>query len=143
MRKSLAVFGAAILLIFGALGVNAAETAQSDMAMATNPVEQFTGKIWLETGQKEKEAYLFGIDTAITVEYFVNEKLASAAAKKGKKPVYTLSPFEKGWMQAFSGTTRADLVRQIDAWYNEHPSETDKPVMDVIWYNIIAPRLAK
>lgn len=57
-----------------------------------NPVEQFTGAVWQRTEESEKASFLFGVETAITVEYFVNAKLTEKAAKAGKRPVYTLSP---------------------------------------------------
>lgn len=107
-----------------------------------NPVEQFTGAVWQRTEESEKASFLFGVETAITVEYFVNAKLTEKAAKAGKRPVYTLSPFEKGWMKAFKGMNRAQVAAEVDKWYAANPQSLDRPVMEVIWYELIAPRLA-
>ena len=82
------------------------------------------------------------METAITVEYFVNGKVAEKAAKEGKRPVYTLSPFEKGWMKAFKGVNRAEVAKMVDAWFAANPQQLDRPVMSVIWYEIAVPRLA-
>ena len=55
--------------------------------------------------------------------------------------MYTLSPFEKGWMKAFKGVSRADVVKMVDTWYAANPQSLDRPVMNVIWREIIEPRL--
>ena len=72
-------------------------------------MDQLTGAVWQKTPEAEKLAFLFGVETAITVEYFVNGKVVEKATKEGKRPVYTLSPFEKGWMKAFKGMSRASV----------------------------------
>lgn len=106
-----------------------------------NPVEQFTGYLWQKSTENEKQAFIFGIDTAIAIEYFISKKSVTKAAKAGKKPVYTLSPFEKGWMQSFKNITRAELVNMINSWYEKNPDKLDRPVLNVIWYEIIQPNL--
>ena len=69
------------------------------------------------------------METAITVEFFVNSKVVEKAAKEGKRPVYTLSPFEKGWMKALKGVSRAEVVKMVDQWYAANPQRLDRPVM--------------
>ena len=147
MKKSLLRLGLALVLALTCAAAQAAPAASTDasapaMNAAGNPVDQFTGEIWVNTSESDKKAYLFGIDSAVTVEYFVNAKLAEQAAKSGKKPVYTLSPFEKGWMEAFANVSRADAIKMIDEWYAAHHNDLQRPVMSVIWYELIAPRLA-
>ena len=55
--------------------------------------------------------------------------------------MYTLSPFEKGWMKAFKGVSRTEVIKMVDAWYAANPQRLDRPVMNVIWREIIEPRL--
>ena len=148
MKKSLLRLGLALVLALTCAAAQAAPAASSEnlvgdpaMNPAGNPVDQFTGEIWVNTTESDKAAYLFGIDSAVTVEYFVNAQMAADAAKAGKKPVYALSPFEKGWMEAFANVSRADAIKMIDEWYAAHPKELQRPVMSVIWYELIAPRL--
>lgn len=150
MKKSLLRLGLALVLALTCAAAQAAPAATSsdnlvgDPAMnpAGNPVDQFTGEIWVNTTESDKAAYLFGIDSAVTVEYFVNAKMTAGAAKAGKKPVYTLSPFEKGWMEAFSNVSRSDIIKKVDEWFAAHPKELQRPVMSVIWYELIEPVLA-
>ncbi|WP_297047202.1 hypothetical protein [uncultured Desulfovibrio sp.] len=150
MKKSLLRLGLALVLALTCAAAQAAPAASSSdnpvgnpaVNPAGNPVDQFTGEIWVNTAESDKAAYLFGIDSAVTVEYFVNARQTAKAAKAGKKPVYTLSPFEKAWMEAFSGVSRAEIIKMVDAWYAAHPKDLQRPVMSVIWYELIEPRLA-
>ena len=108
---------------------------------AGNPVDQFTGKYWLDTSLDNQKAYLFGIDSAIAVEAFIHKLQVANKAKAGKRPVYTLSPFEKGWMEAFKDVSRDQIAEEVTKWYQEHPQDVDRPVLRVIWYELVAPRL--
>lgn len=140
MKKSLLSLGLVLVLALACVSARAAEN--SDAAGTGNPVDQFTGAVWEKTTESNKAAFLFGVESAMTVEYFVNAKMAEKAAKAGKRPVYTLSPFEKGWMKAFKDVKRAEIIKMVDAWYAANPKSLDRPVLSVIWYELIAPRLA-
>ncbi|MBO4368799.1 MAG: hypothetical protein J5803_01665 [Desulfovibrio sp.] len=109
----------------------------------SNPVDILTGELWQKTAPEEKRAFLFGVDSAVTVEYYVNDKLKEKGKKKGSRPLSTLSPFEKGWMKALKDMPRQELIRSIDDWYAANPDQIERPVMAVIWYEIISPRLPK
>ena len=118
MKKSVLCLALSLALVLAFAPVRAAENTPEAENSKANPVE-----------------------TAITVEYFVNGKIAEKATKEGKRPVYTLSPFEKGWMKAFKGVNRAEVAKMVDAWYTANPQQLDRPVMSVIWREIIEPRL--
>ena len=142
MKKSVLSLGLVLALVLACAPVRAAETAAVSAAPHNNPVEQLTGVVWQKTTETDKAAFLLGVESAITVEYFVNGKIMEKAAKTGKKPTSTLSPFEKGWMKAFDNVNRADISKLVDSWYATNPDKLDRPVMGVIWYELIAPRLA-
>lgn len=141
VKKSVLCLALSLALVLAFAPVRAAENTPEAENSKANPVDQFTGATWQKTPEAEKLAFLFGVETAITVEYFVNGKIAEKAAKEGKRPVYTLSPFEKGWMKAFKGVNRAEVAKMVDAWYTANPQQLDRPVMSVIWREIIEPRL--
>ena len=142
MKKSVLSLGLVLALVLACAPVRAAEKAVDSAVPHNNPVEQLTGVVWQKTTETDKAAFLLGVESAITVEYFVNGKITEKAAKTGKKPTSTLSPFEKGWMKAFDKVTRAEIIKQLDGWYAANPDKLDRPVMSVIWYELIAPRLA-
>ena len=118
MKKSILSLGLALVLALACVNVQAAEN-NAAAGMTGNPVDQFTGAVWEKTTESNKAAFLFGVESAITVEYFVNAKMTEKSAKAGKRPVYTLSPFEKGWMKAFRD--RTEIIKMVDAWYAANP----------------------
>lgn len=138
MRKQVASLVLALTLVSGA----ATAGAQEQAPRSNDPIAQLTGEVWQKTSPDNKEAFLFGMETAIAVEYAVNGKLTEAAAARGKNPVSTLSPFEKAWGKAFKNTTRRQIMQEVDAWYAKNPDELSRPVMNVLWYQVIQPRLA-
>lgn len=140
MKKSLLSLALCCALVLGCASARAAENMQ--VGAASNPVDQFTGELWQKSVETEKLAFLFGVETAIAIEHFVNAKVTEKSAKAGRKPVYTLSPFEKSWMEAFKGMPRAEIAKQVDAWFAAHPDQLERPVMAVIWHEIIVPRLS-
>ncbi len=141
VKKSVLCLALSLALVLAFAPVRAAENMPAVESSKANPVDQFTGTVWQKTPEAEKLAFLFGVETAITLEFFVNGKVAEKATKEGKRPVYTLSPFEKGWMKAFKGVNRADVAKMVDAWYAANPQGLERPVMNVIWREIIEPRL--
>ena len=135
MKKGILALALAMLLALP-YSVQAATTE------AQNPVERVTGKLWLESAQNEKVAFLYGIDMAIAVEQLIAGESDKVIKKKGsKKTLSTLSAFEKGWAKAFTNVKRKDIVKQVDDWYAANSEKINRPVMEVIWYECVEPRL--
>ena len=138
--KNLAMFMFLCAAAFFCLGQGGAYAQQQ----AANPIDQFTGKYWVDSSEENKEAYLYGIESAIEIEKVISEQTAqNKGAKAGRKATFTLSPFERGWMKAFANTSRKEIAQDVDAWYKAHPDQIDRPVLSVIWFELIAPRLEK
>lgn len=131
----LVVYTLALTLLWASIGL----AANKD---SSNPVEQLTGTLWMQSRADMKEAFLFGVECTIAVEHFVAEELAKKAKKGKRASTHTLSPFEKGWSTVFKGVSRESIAKQVDAWYAAHPDKLSRPVFDVIWYELIAPKLA-
>lgn len=133
MKKIVAGCALALMMAFSV----SAFAADEGTATARDPINLLTGKVWQDSKPENKRAVLFGIDTAVAVEQAIDEK----QPKKGKRSPHTLSVFEKSWMEAFRDTPREEIVKQVDEWYAANPGQLERPVMDVIWYEIITPRL--
>lgn len=112
--------------------------ADEQNAKNGNPISQLTGSVWQQSKPENKRAVLFGIDTVIAIDQAVDAKMREKAGKK--KIPSALSIFEKNWMDAFKNTTREEIVAEVDKWYEANPGQMERPVMDVIWYEIIVPR---
>lgn len=135
MKKGFLALALALVLALP-IGVQAADKDEK------HPVAMLTGKLWLESAQNEKVAFLYGIDMAIAVEHYIAKESDEAIKKKGnKKTLSTLSAFERGWIKAFTDVRRDDIVRQVDDWYTANGDKVDRPVMEVIWYECVEPRL--
>ena len=91
MKKAIMSLCLAAALVFGAAGVQAAEQDKGN-----NPVLQFTGSVWQKSSLDNKLSFLFGMDTAIATEYFVNSREAELAAKNGKMPVQVRKGLDEG-----------------------------------------------
>ena len=138
MKKTFATGLLGLSLLAGA----PAFAADAAVNAPKSPIEQFTGEYWIQSTPENKEAYLFGIESAVEVEKAIAErKGASKATKRDRKGTYTLSPFERGWMKAFPDTPRKEIASEVDAWYKANQDQLNRPVMDVLWYEVIEPRL--
>lgn len=142
MKKCIVSVLCLALLIITVTSVRAMQTntAPAQAITAANPVEQLTGTIWMKSAPNEKAALLFGVECAIAIEHAIAKKMQETEkTTKRKSPPTVLSPFEKGWTKAFHNVSRDKIVASIDAWYTKNPDQSQRPVFDVIWYELIAP----
>lgn len=141
----LAMFGMGVTTAVAADATGTAPVAKKEHQTG-NPVEQLTGEIWMKSAAEIKAALLFGVECAMSIEHAIAKRLDEVNAADGKKKnagKSTLSPFEKAWATAFKGVARAEIVENIDAWYAKNPDKQQRPVFDVIWYELIVPKTAK
>ena len=116
--------------------------ALASAAEDRNPVDIVTGELWVMSKQEEKLAYVLGIESAIYIEHMIDKK-ARESKKDTQATLHNLSPFEKGWVKAFENVTREEIAARIDAWIKDHPDQQTRPVLAIIWYELIAPNLPK
>lgn len=109
-----------------------------------NPIDQLTGKIWQESLESNKEAILFGIDLGVTANYFADQKSKAKQGKKSaNKNMSQLSWFDRCWMKAFTNISRKEAVKMVDEWYAAHPDQLDRPVLAVLWHEVVVPTIDK
>lgn len=143
MKKGLVLLLCIAVLSLGAVNALAAESAKAPtkVATATDPIEQLTGEIWTKSTADVKKALLFGVECAISIEHALANRLQDMEKGSKKKAASsTLSPFEKGWSKAFANVPREEIVANVDTWYANNPDQKQRPVFDVIWYELIAPK---
>ena len=135
MQKCMVSCVMALVLLWGG-------TVSALAAEASNPVDIVTGELWMLSKQEEKLAYVLGIESAIYIEHMIHQK--ALERKKDKNvPRHTLSPFEKGWVKAFENVKREEIVARVDSWLKMHPDQHKRPILSIIWYELIAPNLPK
>ncbi|MEG2173361.1 MAG: hypothetical protein RRY29_08880 [Desulfovibrionaceae bacterium] len=146
MKKICIVWMCLVLFGMGVTSAVAVETSKAPVAkpviQESNPIEQLTGDIWLNSTNDVKKALLFGVDCAVSIEQAVAKRFQELDKDTKKKiaAMSTLSPFEQGWAQAFQGVPRGEIVESIDTWYAQNPDKQQRPVFEVIWYELIMPK---
>lgn len=88
-----------------------------------------TGKHWTKATQGEKVSYLLGMGTIIELE----------KEYQGEKPLK--DSLNSKLVQGLSDHTFKEIKDHVDAYYKEHPEKLDVPVVEVIWYELVAPDL--
>ena len=103
----------------------------STPAMAANHGE-LTGTLWQESTQNEKMALIYGMASVVAIEKTI-------ADRQKVKP----TAFVGSWTKALGNASPKSIVEQIDSWYGAHPSELNRSVFSVLWYEIIVPEATK
>ena len=101
------------------------------------PVASLDGFAWETSAPQSKLDFLLGVECALAME----SALAQAAREKGG--TVQLSLFANGWQIAFHDTTRPELVRRIDEFYDRNPDQKNRHVFDVIWSEMVVPAAAE
>ncbi len=81
------------------------------------------GNDWETSSQGEQVAYLLGVSNTLSIGYVSDEKRVP-----GNQDTFTHRA-----VQGLEGTTVAQAVEVIDAWYKNNPDQLDKPVLRVLW----------
>ncbi len=110
-----------------------------------NPVTDLTGKVWMESSHEVKMALIYGVECAVAMEYLTAKHREEADGEKASHDeiVKSLTAFPENWILAFSGVERASIVDTLDKWYTDNPTELDRPVFNVLWYEVMEPTLKK
>ncbi len=94
-----------------------------------------TGEHWTKSTDQVKKAYLVGIANVLQVE----------TAYEGANPppdAQSIVPrFAKGLR---GGGYTLDSVREgVDKWYAANPDKIQRPVIEIIWFEMVVPSLQK
>src|SRR3954471_16467207 len=117
------------LIVAGVLLALASSTARAE------DIPLVTGEHWTQSSGAVKKAYLVGIANFLQVETAYGGNAAAGDAQ-------TLVPrMVKG---LGGGKQTLDSVRTgLDAWYAKNPGRRQRPVIEVIWFEMTVPGLAK
>jgi len=109
-----------------------AKSAESQPAQSAVPAKQEwripTGERWSNATDTERGAYVLGILNMAMVEYQLT----------GPKPKHrTTVPH---LIKALDGMTLPQIVETIDAYYKANPDKQQQPIIEVIWFQMVAPK---
>jgi hypothetical protein len=92
-----------------------------------------TGEHWTKSGNDLKKAYLLGIANLLQVQL----------AYLGSTQVPDQQNFAPRMARGLRGETVDSVRDKIDAWYAANPTRLSRPVIDVVWGEVIIPGLKK
>jgi len=89
-----------------------------------------TGRQWTQSSREEKLAFVNGMATMIELE---------KEAKGLANPAVASPGLIDGWVSGLSGMRLDDIVGKLDAYYRKYPAMSDRPVVEVLWYEVAVP----
>jgi len=132
-KSSLATTLLFLGLTGGLSGWTVAQAAET--AATTSPTQVDLslpdGEDWVPATEREKMAYLLGIRDMAAVEYQLI----------GPKPKHRTAV--KKWVEALDGMTLRQIMEAVDAYYKAHPDKQQQPVFEVVWFQMVEPKVGK
>jgi len=105
----------------------------TSLGAGAQEVPVVTGEHWTNSGPDHKKAYLLGIANLLQVElaYF------------GDNPPPDTQSFIPRMARGLRGETVDSVRDAVDRWYAANPARLSRPVLDVIWIEVVVPGLRK
>lgn len=126
MRFAVSIFALGLILI----GFSSHAFAQSRQVAQ---MQRVTGEHWTKATDDQKKAFLYGFATLLAAEHEIQ---GNPAPKNVKSIVPT-------FFNGLTGMTFTDLQTAIDQYYQQNPSQLQRPVLEVMWFEIAVPNLQK
>ena len=92
------------------------------------------GDVWVVSSEAEKIAYVLGAADFLTMEYVSQMKFADPT------PATEQTTVQSFWV-GLEGATMNSIVDTVDEWYAANPASLDKPVLVVIWNEIVEQKI--
>lgn len=127
MRKYVAIVAIALFGV-ATLVVSAPPKGQ------TQDVPLIAGDVWTKSSMIEKRSYIIGASNMMVVEYMYQ-------MESGKVPTDDQTLIQR-FFNGAEGTTVDGVIHEVDQWYKENPSEKSRPVLAVIWKDIVQPKVS-
>jgi hypothetical protein len=102
-------------------------TARADEVPIVN------GEHWTKSSEQVKKAYLVGVANVLQVE----------AAYQGPNPPSDAQSMVPMASRGLRGQTLDSVRSAVDAFYAAHPDRLQRPVVEVIWYEVVVPGSSK
>ncbi|CAK7056991.1 MAG: hypothetical protein DELT_01275 [Desulfovibrio sp.] len=88
---------------------------------------------WKNSSDGERYAFLIGVLSMMDME----------RAWQGKKPLPVAQSTNGTWVRGLSNTSLKDINNALDAYIAAHPSEMERPVLEVLGKIYVRPKLSK
>ena len=91
------------------------------------------GEHWTKSSEQVKKAYLVGVANILQIE----------AAYQGPNPPSDAQSLVPMAAKGLRGHTLDSVRSAVDSFYAAHPERLQRPVVEVIWYEVVVPGSAK
>ena len=106
--------------------------ALSSAAWAGKDLPFVNGTHWTDSSLEQKRAYMFGIGNILEIEQaMAGDKIKTT---EGSSIIPVL-------LNGLSGTSIADIVKQLDKFYMDHPEQNKRAVIEVLYIEMALPNL--
>ena len=129
-----------ILCIFGIIaGIsvyslslsNASGTTKEAVSKSSISMPVLKGDVWQRMTNDEKVSFMWGAGHVINIE----EELMNEI-KDLKRDSFVTKAYE-----GMSGMSMQEIVNRLDDFYKKNPDKIEMPVFDVIWDQMITPKI--
>jgi hypothetical protein len=117
---------------YGAQQVWAVQTVEEGTESGLD-MKVLTGETWRTMSPDAKIAFVWGVGHVVSLERELMHKYPESL---------NVENFSHKTSQALAGMPIDNIVRQIDKYYERHPGQLDRPVMAVIWQQMVRPKVA-
>ena len=92
-----------------------------------------TGEQWTKSTEEMKKAYLVGIANIVQIEM----------AYQGAAPVSDAQSILPRMVKGLKGQTLDSVRDALNKWYAAHPDQMQRPVIEIIWFEMVVPGIKK
>ena len=133
------------LLCIGLVGWTNYASGQGvkDSAGVTKEAEKYMpllkGSLWVKADYNAKIAFLWGVAHVVLIEQVLMEEVPEVRTEN-----FCAKVIEARRARVSAGTaamTFNEAVKQIDAYYKDHPDQLEVPVMRIIWDVAVRPNI--
>ena len=117
------------MLLFTAIVGSFLLAASSPTMAEVNTFPVITGDNWVNATPAERLSFIAGLTTMIELE----KEVQGTAPPQGQK---SLIP---GWVSGLSRFQLKDIVAALDDVFKKKPELKQKPVVEVLWYEVAFP----
>jgi hypothetical protein len=126
MHKRLAAIAALVFCLAAAPAMAQSQTQQKDFPVVM-------GFHWVNATPQERLAFVAGMATMLELEKEV----------QGSNPHPEQKSLVPDWIRGLSKLTFKEIVAALDSVFESKPELQQKPVVEVLWYEVAFPNLKK
>jgi hypothetical protein len=109
----------------------AAGSRPGDGGQKPTEMPVLTGTVWRTMTADEKVAFVWGIGHVVTIERQAAQRC----------PGLTQPNFAAKLAEGLAGMSMNEIVQRIDRYYADHADDVETPAMEVIWVEMVQPKL--